>query len=81
VKTDLRIAFGIVIKQLREKNDLTQQALGDLANVNRAYISDLERGQYHPTLNIVYKLAEVLEIKPSKLIEKVDAIVTGVKLR
>jgi transcriptional regulator with XRE-family HTH domain len=75
VKTDLRIAFGVVIKKLREKNNLTQEELGDLADMSRPYISDLERGVYNPTLNIIYKLAEVLKIKPGSLIDKVDAIV------
>jgi transcriptional regulator with XRE-family HTH domain len=73
VKSDLKEAFGNVIRELRESKTLTQQEVADYANMDRTYLSDLERGKFYPTLNIVYKLAEVLKIKPSVLIEKVDS--------
>jgi transcriptional regulator with XRE-family HTH domain len=81
VKVHLKQAFGIVIRELREENKFSQQELADFSEVDRTYISDLERGLNYPSLNTIYKLAEVLKIKPSKLIEKVDAIVLGVKPR
>jgi transcriptional regulator with XRE-family HTH domain len=81
VKIDLKQAFGKVIRELREENELSQQELADFSEVDRTYISDLERGLNYPSLNTIYKLAEVLKIKPSKLIEKVDAVVSGFKSR
>jgi transcriptional regulator with XRE-family HTH domain len=72
VKSDLKEAFGRVIKELREHRGLSQQELADYSEIDRTYISDLERGKYYPTLNVVYKLADVLKIKPHKLIERVD---------
>jgi transcriptional regulator with XRE-family HTH domain len=81
VKIDLKQAFGIVIRELREENELSQQELADFSEVDRTYISDLERGLNYPSLNTIYKLADVLKIKPSKLIERVDAIVLGTKQR
>jgi transcriptional regulator with XRE-family HTH domain len=74
VKKDLKEAFGIVIRELREQQDLSQQALADYSEVDRTYISDLERGLYYPTLNTIYKLAEILKIKPHELIQKVDKL-------
>jgi transcriptional regulator with XRE-family HTH domain len=69
---DLKEAFGKVIKKLREQRKLSQQELADYSEVDRTYISDLERGLYYPTLNTIYKLAEVLKIKPHELIHRVD---------
>jgi transcriptional regulator with XRE-family HTH domain len=75
MKGDLKEAFGKVIKELREKEKLSQQELADYSEVDRTYISDLERGLYYPSLNTVYKLAEILKVKPHELIQKVDRLV------
>jgi transcriptional regulator with XRE-family HTH domain len=74
VKRDLKEAFGTVIKALREEEGLSQQELADYSEVDRTYISDLERGLYSPSLNTIYKLAEILKLKPHELIQKVDML-------
>lgn len=74
MKEVINEAFGKVIKQLREEQELSQQELADYAELDRSYISDMERGRYNPTLQTIYKLSEILKIKPNKLIEKVDKI-------
>lgn len=38
------------------------------------YISDLERGLSYPSLNTIYKLAEILKQKPHELIQRVDVL-------
>ena len=72
MKRDLKEAFGTVVKKLREDAALSQQELADYSEIDRTYISDLERGLNFPSLHVVYKLAEVLKIKPHQLIKKVD---------
>jgi transcriptional regulator with XRE-family HTH domain len=72
MKGDLKAAFGKVIRELRDDQGLSQQELADYSEVDRTYISDLERGLNYPSLNTIYKLAEVLKIKPNELIQKVD---------
>lgn len=71
-KLEIKEGFGKVIRELREQRKLSQQELADYSEVDRTYISDLERGLYYPTLNTIYKLAEVLKIKPHELIQRVD---------
>lgn len=39
--------IGEKIKDLRNKNGLTQQELADRAELTKGYISQLERGQVH----------------------------------
>lgn len=75
MKNDLKEAFGATIKSLREENGITQQELADYCELDRTYISDLERGRYYPSLLVVYKLSEVLRIKPHVLIRRVDKLV------
>jgi transcriptional regulator with XRE-family HTH domain len=72
VKRDLKKSFGKVIKELREEAGFSQQEVADFSDVDRTYLSDLERGLNYPSLNVVYKLAEVFKMKASELVEKVD---------
>lgn len=72
VKGDLKESFGKVIKALRDQRGLSQQELADYSEVDRTYISDLERGLHYPSLNTIYKLSEILGIKPYELLQKVD---------
>lgn len=74
MKRNLKTAFGSVLKELREEQGLSQQELADYAEIDRTYVSELERGKYYPSLNVVYKIAEVLNVKPHDLIEKIDVI-------
>lgn len=72
MKRDLKKAFGKVIRGLREEHGFSQESLADEAELDRSYLSDLERGHNFPSLNIVYKLAEVFKMQASELIKKVD---------
>jgi len=72
MKRDLRAAFGEVLKELRVKRELTQQQLADYTGMDRAYISELERGLLLPSLETIFKLSAELKLKPSDLVEKVD---------
>jgi transcriptional regulator with XRE-family HTH domain len=42
--------------------------LQSTASVNRAYLSKLEKGASYPWLEIIAKLAKVLEVKPAELL-------------
>ncbi|HNP94084.1 MAG TPA: helix-turn-helix transcriptional regulator [Cyclobacteriaceae bacterium] len=74
MKRDLKEAFGTVIRELRESRGMSQQELADYAEMDRTYLSDLERGLNYPSLNTIYKIAEVLKIKPHELIHRVDRL-------
>jgi putative transcriptional regulator len=51
------------IKELREKRNLTQEALGEKVDVTRQTILFLEKGKYNPSLRLAYKIAKVLNSK------------------
>lgn len=65
------IAFGKVLRQLREEAGLTQEQLGFEAELRRTYVSILELGQQQPSLTTIIKLAEALNCSPGKLIDMV----------
>lgn len=64
--------FGKLLKELREKKGLTQEQLAIDSALDRTYISLLERGLRNPTLTTVFKIAEVLEVKPSNLVKYLE---------
>jgi putative transcriptional regulator len=50
------------IKELREKNGLTQENLADKVGVTRQTILFLEKGKYNPSLRLAYKIARVFGV-------------------
>lgn len=46
---------------------LSQERLGQLAGLDRTYISGVERGIRNPTIGTVWRLAAALECRPSCL--------------
>ena len=64
--------FGKVLRELRVANKLSQEKLAEYCDLDRTYISLLERGQRQPTITTIFKLAKALNITPSALIKKVE---------
>lgn len=54
--------IGEALREAREKAGLTQMELSSKVGVTRAYYADVERGRYTPSLRVLSKLAEVLDI-------------------
>lgn len=68
----LRKAFAKTLKELRTKRKISQLELSKLADLNRTYLSLLERGRRSPSLNTINKIASVFEINPSDLMNLVE---------
>ncbi len=52
------------IRRLRfERNEMTQLALADAAGVTRQTIISLEAGRYTPSLELAFRIADVLDVK------------------
>lgn len=68
----LESKFGILLRDLREKKGLSQAELGTDANLDRTYISLLERGLRQPTLGTLFALANALSVAPSAIIKQLE---------
>jgi Predicted transcriptional regulator len=64
--------FGQVLKQRREFLNLSQEELAFEAGLHRTYISLLERGIKSPTLNVLFRLADALDIPASEFIQEIE---------
>ena len=61
--------LGARIRYLRTQKNMTIEDLALEAEINRNYLSDLERGTRNPTVVILNKIAKALEINLSTLFE------------
>jgi len=68
----VEIIFPKVLKQLRTEKKISQEKLAELCNLDRTYISLLERGLRQPTLSTLFKISNALEIALSELIKIVE---------
>lgn len=64
------MVFGHVLKEERLKKGFTQQQLADFSGMDRAYISELERGLLMPSLETLFKLSTELGLKPQDFVER-----------
>ncbi len=61
-------AFGARLRQLRTTIGLSQEALADLAGLDRTYISACERGRRNPSLLILLRLGAALGVEAAHLL-------------
>lgn len=64
--------FGKVLRTLREGTNLSQEKLAEYCDLDRTYISMLERGLRQPTITTLFKIADALDISPSELVKRVE---------
>lgn len=68
----LMAKFGRNLRRYREAATLTQEALAAKADMDRTYISDMERGVRNPGIKNVARLAKALSVTSSILMKGVD---------
>lgn len=71
------VAFGRALRKLRKNREMSQEALAFEASVERNYISLLELGRNSASVNVIFKLAKALEVRPSQLIEAAEREITS----
>jgi putative transcriptional regulator len=62
------------IKELREKRNLTQEALAEKVDVTRQTILFLEKGKYNPSLRLAHRIARALNSKIEDLFSFEDEL-------
>lgn len=69
---ELEAAFGQTLRDYRKRAKLSQEALALECDLDRTFISLLERGRRQPTLKTLFRIAKILKISPSELIAAVE---------
>ncbi|PUB41240.1 helix-turn-helix domain-containing protein [Pseudomonas sp. GV047] len=66
----LRLHLSENIRWMRRVKNLTQEQLALMAEVDRTYVSQIERCTGNPSLLVLCKLANILEITTDQLLAK-----------
>ena len=64
--------FSKVLREQRVKNNLSQEKLAELCDLDRTYISLLERGLRQPSLTTIFKLSRALNTTATDFIKKIE---------
>ncbi len=67
-----RKTVGIVISTLRVQKGLTQEQLSGLAGIARSHLAALESGEKIPRADTLWRIAEALSVRPSRLIQMAE---------
>ena len=57
------------LKEFRAKLNVNQQEMGALAGVSRQTISQIERGDYSPSVTLALKLAKICSVSVEDIFE------------
>jgi transcriptional regulator with XRE-family HTH domain len=64
--------FGTNVRALREKRELSQEQLAEIADLDRTYVGGLERGERNATLGSALRIAKALKTTVAALCEGID---------
>ena len=70
----LRLHLSENIRLMRRVKNLTQEQLALMAEVDRTYVSQIERCTGNPSLMVLCKLANILEVTTDQLLTEPDAL-------
>lgn len=70
---EIREVLALNLRRLRQAQDLSQEELAHRAEVDRTYVSSLERCVYAASIDVVDRLATVLGVEAADLLQRPSA--------
>lgn len=70
--SNIREILGTNIKFFRRSKGITQETLAEMVEVSGSYIGYLERGKKSPSLDLLAKIADILQVAPATLLTPSD---------
>ena len=69
----LGAAVGVAIRNRRTAMGLSQEKLGEVAGLDRTYISGVERGVRNPTISSLGRIAAALQCNLSSIVIEAES--------
>lgn len=70
--TDIGKIFGEVLRRYRSEMNISQEELAYRANVDRTFVSRLERGIRQPTITTLIGLGQALGVSAAELVQETE---------
>ena len=67
--------FGQVLREQRMVRGFSQEGLALRADIDRAFLSQMERGVRQPSITTLIKLSWALGVQPSVLIRRLERLI------
>lgn len=67
----LKKAFGSAVRDARKKRGLSQLDVVSESGIDRAYVSELERGLGNPSVETMFRLAKAMKMSPVELVRTI----------
>lgn len=67
--------FGSELRKMRKERGLTQEELAARADIERTFVSFLERGLRQPTLTSILKIAGGLGVSAASIVDAVEVAI------
>lgn len=61
--------FGLNVVYYRKRKKLTQLQLAELVDIDRSHISAIELGNVGVSLDVIFKICDVLGVEPKELFD------------
>jgi transcriptional regulator with XRE-family HTH domain len=74
---DMAEAVGLAVRRVRYQRGNSQEELADQSDLDRTYISGVERGVRNPSLASLVRIAEALDVRLSRLVTIAEQIQSG----
>lgn len=71
-KSQVLIAFGCVVREVRKERGYSQEELADIAGLHRTYIGMIERAEKNITLENIKKICDALDYSLNDLFKRVQ---------
>ena len=75
------LQIGQRLREIRKKQNLTQEQLGELVGLNYKYIGLIERGERLPSIQTLFKISAALKVAPREFFDFPQASKAGEKER
>ena len=64
--------IGFIIVKLRSENQLSQENLAEKSDMHRTYLSEIEGGKRNPTLSVLKRIVDALDLSMSEFFKLVE---------
>ncbi|WP_353049301.1 helix-turn-helix domain-containing protein [Paraburkholderia strydomiana] len=62
-----------MLRALRRRKGLSQEALAHAAEIERNYVSLIELGRHSPSIRVIWKICAALDVTPSAFLAAAEA--------
>ena len=66
--------LGLALRERREAEGMSQEALGHATNIHRNYIGGIERGERQPTVRVIVELGGALGASMPDLFDRAEEL-------